>query len=79
MAESTKKNKNEKMRKRVDRRMKRLGCLSSRGLGQADQRPGIYIPCSFQAGPFPVPAVMSGGFHQPHAPLAPRGSALAWI
>lgn len=53
------------MRMRLGRRMKRLGCLSSRGLGLADQGPGNYTPCSFQAGPFPVPAVMSEGFHQP--------------
>lgn len=53
------------MRMRLGRRMKRLRCLSSHGLGLVDQGPGNYTPCSFQAGPFPVPAVMSEGFRQP--------------
>lgn len=51
---------------RLGRRIKRLGCLSSHGLGLADQGPGNFTPCSFQAGPFPVPAVMSEGSLQPH-------------
>lgn len=77
-AEFTKKK--ERMRERVGWGMKRLGCLSPHGLGLADQGSGIYIPCSFQTGPFPVPAVTSGGSRQSRTSLAPRwGSALAQI